>query len=187
MAEDPGPKQITTSDGKSIKAIANFIYKKPFELLKIPFIIIDGGKIKERKLAAFAIMFRLITCDRFAKFYDCRVIAHKLNTFDARDVTAGDRRTDFAATLKGHNILCISEFNPNSFKEKLEGGDFMDEILDTRFNNLNQTIVTFQNPLNKTNALKDEVCGKYLNEMSHQEKLDKNPSEDYLRIRVRSS
>jgi len=117
-----------------MESITDFIYKQPFDLLKIPFIVIDGGKTKERKLAAFAIMFRLITCDQFAKFYDCRTIVHTLNAFDARGVTVGERRIDYAKSLKEHNVLCISEFTSNSFKEKLEGGDFLDEILDARFN-----------------------------------------------------
>lgn len=188
-----GPDQFKTllseeyhGKGSGVDNLVNFIYKKPLELLKVPFIVIDGGKMKERKLAAFAVMFRLITCDKFAKFYDCRAIVHKLNTFDAKDVTVGDRRTDFAEGLKRHNVLCISEFNPDMFREKLEGGDFLDEILDARFNSLNPTIFTFQNPLNKSNAIEDEVCGRYLNEISHKEKLDKNPSDDYLRIRVRT-
>jgi hypothetical protein len=178
-------KEYHGKDG--IESITNFIYKKPFDLLKKPFIIIDGGKMKERKLAAFAIMFRLITCDQFAKFYDCRTIVHKLNTFDAKGVMYGSRRTDFADSLKKYNVLCISEFSSTTFKEKLEGGDFLDEIIDARFNSLSPTVVTFQDPLNSVNALKDLTCGKYLNEMSHQEKLKENPSDDYLRIRVRSS
>ena len=53
--------------------ITSFIYDKPLELSKIPYIVIDGGDVEGRKKAAFAIMFRLITCDNFAKYYDCRL------------------------------------------------------------------------------------------------------------------
>jgi len=170
-----------------IDSITDFIYKKPLDLVKIPLIVIDGGKMKDRKLAAFAIMFRIITCDKFGKFYDCRSLVHKLNAFDARGVLHGERRTDFADIIKEYNVLCISEFTPNTFKEKLEGGDFIDEILDERYNNLNTTIVTFQDPISVNNALTDITCGTYLKEMSHNVKMAKNPSEDVLRIRVRSS
>ena len=171
----------------NIEVITNFIYKRPFDLCKIPFIVIDGGKMKDRKKAAFAIMFRVITCDKFGKFYDCRSLVHKFNAFDARGVSHGERRIDFADAVKEYNILCISEFNQSPFKEKLEAGNFIDEILDERFNSLNPTIVMFQDPIGESNAIEDDVCGKYLNEMSCSIKLEKNPSEDILRIRVRSS
>jgi len=170
-----------------IDSITNFIYKTPFDLVKIPFIVIDGGKMKDRKKAAFAIMFRIITCDKFGKFYDCRSLVHKLNAFDARGVLHGERRTDFADAIKEYNVLCISEFSPTTFKEKLEGGDFIDEILDERCNKLNTTIITFQDPINPHNALTEITCGTYLKEMSKNETLKKNPSEDVLRLRVRSS
>jgi len=177
-----------TYHGKEgVVSITDFIYKKPFDLVKIPFIVIDGGKIKDRKKAAFAIMFRIITCDKFGKFYDCSSLVHKLNSFDAKGVFHGQRRVDYADSIKEYNVLCISEFSKTIFKEKLEGGDFIDEILDARYNKLNPTIISFRDVINPTNVLTDQVCGTYLNEMSRNEKLANNPSEDVLRIRVKSS
>jgi len=177
-------EQYHGKDG--VESMTNFIYKKPFDLMKVPFIVIDGGRTKERKAAAFAIMFRIITCDKHGKFYDCRSLVHKLNAFDARGISYGERRTDFADVIKEYNVLCISEFNPATFKERMEGGDFIDEIIDHRFNALNPTIITFQNPINKNNALTEATCGKYLNDLSHKEILTPNPSDDVLRIQVRS-
>jgi hypothetical protein len=187
-----GPKEFSTylcpkyhNPKGELDRVVDFIYKKPLELNEIPFIIIDGGDIETRKKASFAIMFRLITCDNFAKFVDCRELAHKLNTFDPRDVKLGEGRNDYADDMKEINILTIGEFRRKVFNEHCEGGDFLDEILDERVNQLNPTIITFQEPMGDMNKITDNVCGHYMATASGKEVLKNNPSKKYLRIRVR--
>jgi hypothetical protein len=170
--------------------IASFIYDTPLELSKVPYIVIDGGNIEVRKKAAWAIMFRLITCDNFAKYYDCRDLVHKLNAFDPRDVRSGEGRNGIAEYLKKVNVFHLSEFRSSVFSEHCEAGAFLDEIIDSRVNELNPTIITFQEPLSPNKAIKNVTCGQYINELSHKEYCDEknkslNPSRDLLRIRVR--
>jgi len=65
---------------KDTNSFASFVYNYPLEILDTPFIIIDGGDIDSRKKAGFAILFRLILCDRFGLYQECGRLADRLQT-----------------------------------------------------------------------------------------------------------
>ena len=117
-------------------------------------------------------------------------LVHKLNAFDPRDVRTGEGRNGIAKYLKEINVFCLSEFRASVFSEHCEAGDYIDEILDHRVNELNPTIISFQEPLCPSRVITNVTCGQYIAELSHKEYCnDKNkslnPSSNVLRIRVR--
>jgi hypothetical protein len=167
------------------KHLASLIYKTPFEFAKIPFVLIDGGNMEARKRACYAIMYRLITCDNFGEIVDCSALAHKLNTFDPRDVSSGEGRIDYAQYLKEKGVLAINEFRSTHWKEHCDGGSYLDEIMDHRLNKLKPTIITFQEGIDSKTALKTAVVGNYVAGMYQKEIINPNPSKNYLRLRVK--
>ena len=169
-----------------IASVTNFVYHKANELLKVPFILIDGGNINSRKRAGFAILFRLIACDKFGLYKDCSDIVHKMQSFVSED---GVSRNDFTNSLKEQDAVFISEFHESKFSKHLDGGNYFDEFLGHRADNLKPTIISFSEPINDQNMIKHTNCGRYFNEFSAKEFVDVsnralNPSDYMLRIRV---
>lgn len=169
-----------------IDSITNFIYHKANDLSQIPFIVIDGGEINARKRAGFAILFRLIACDNFGLYKDCSDIVHKMQTFVAED---GVSRNDFTKSLKEQDVLFISEFHESIFSKHLDGGNYFDELLGYRADNLKPTIISFSDPINERHMIKHRNCGTYLSDISAKEYVSEtnralNPSDYMLRIRV---
>lgn len=177
--------------------ICNFIYDTPKKLADIPFIVIDGGGMEDRKRAGFAILFRLISIDKMGKYYDSNDIAHKLSTWN--DVNGMDRN-ELVEELKSHHVLFVSEFQEKQGNPHCQTGSFFDEFMNDRSDKCNPTIISFTNPINKGNIIKTMDCGQYLAGLSMREHptsyLDENgnfvlgdrlnnPSRDILRIRVR--
>lgn len=183
----------------TLDSICDFIYDTPLKLSKIPFIVIDGGGIEDRKKAGFAILFRLITIDRFGKYYDCSNIAHKLSTWN--DVN-GIGRNELVEDLKRYDVLFISEFQERLGNPHCQTGTFFDEFLNDRSDKENPTIITFTSPINSQNAIKTMDCGQYLAGLSMrlypssyltetgaliQGDVKNNPSKNILRLRVKRS
>jgi len=169
-----------------INEIANFIYHKANDLSKIPFVVIDGGTIETRKKAGFAILFRLIACDNFGLYKDCADIVHKMQTFVAEE---GLSRNDFTKSMKEQDVIFIGEFCEHIFSKHLDGGNYFDEFLGYRVDNLKPTIISFSDTINEQNIIKNVNCGRYLSEISAKEYVNKtnkalNPSDYMLRIRV---
>jgi hypothetical protein len=169
-----------------VNTISNFIYHESNKLLQIPLIVIDGGCIESRKKAGFAILFRLIACDKFGLYKDCSDMVHKMQTFVSE---YGLSRNDFTNSLKDQDVIFISEFHESMFSKHLDGGNYFDEFLGHRVDNLKPTIISFSDPIVDLNMIKSRACGRYLAEISAREHVDNknkalNPSDYMLRVRV---
>lgn len=169
-----------------VSSVSNFIYHKANDLLKIPFIVIDGGNIESRKKAGFAVLFRLIACDKFGLYKDCSDIVHKMQTFVAE---GGVTRNDFTNYLKEQDVVFVSEFRESIFSKHLEGGNYFDEFIGYRHDNLKPTIISFSDPINDHNMIKTSNCGRYLAELSAKEFVNTKDKSLYkndylLRVRV---
>jgi hypothetical protein len=178
---------LDTQYHKNVDKVTDFIYKTPLELLKKEFIVIDGGNIVQRKRAGFAILFRLIACDKHGLCKNGGELAHQLQSL--RVFEEGMGRNDLSEELRQHDVLFISECSKDDFRKGFETGRFFDEILTYRDDNVKPTIVSFVNPLpSKENTLnsKNEMnetdqFGQYMCSLS---KADKINDDRIFRIRV---
>jgi hypothetical protein len=168
----------------STKKFAETVYKRPQVLFEKPFIIIDGGTPASRKKAGFAVLFRMIACDKHGLTEDCGRMSSKFETF----VSDGEGRNEMASRMEKEQILYVQEFHPRRFSIHLaHSGNFFDQILGHREDYSKPTIVSFCAPLengviNSGNAINDDRCGTYLSMLSH---ADNNKNEKVFRIRVK--
>jgi hypothetical protein len=166
------------------KNLADSIYKSPSLLFEKPFIIIDGGDPDSRKLAGYAILFRMIACDKYGLSYDCGQLSSEFQTIRNQ----GENRNDLVARLKKQGVLFINEFHPRKFNIHLpDSANFFDQLLGERSDYSRPTILTFSSPLergvtNLGNAIKDDRCGLYLSMLSH---ADVKNNQKVFRIRVK--
>jgi hypothetical protein len=166
------------------KKFAELVYKKPQVLFQKPFIVIDGGTPSSRKKAGFAVLFRMIACDKYGLTEDCGKLASKFKSFSSD----GIGRNELASSMEKEQILFIREFHARQFSIHLaDSGNFFDQILGHREDYSKPTIVSFSAPLangvtNINNAIKDDRCGTYLAMLSH---ADNNKAENVFRIRVK--
>jgi hypothetical protein len=171
--------------GMAVNDLLTHIYKKADDLFKHNFIIIDGGNLYTRRRAGFALLFRMIACDRNGKFYSCQDVAHKLQTINS---TAEMNRNDLADELKIYEILFLEEFRKEQLKVGFEIQWFFDEILTAREMAGKPTIFSFSNPvaghaLSEDNALSSiNTYGQYMCMLSQ---LDMKPIPNTLRIKVK--
>jgi len=165
-----------------VGGISSFIYKRPDDLSRIPFVLIDGGDYISRKKAAFSIVFRLITRDKNAKCVDCREIEHKFQTIQS---SANFNRNEIVDYLKEFDVLFINEFSSFIFKPHFESGDFFDELFSFRRNEKKSTIISFADAIDEKKKFDDRRCGLYLTDFSKRQYVSPNPSEEILRIRVK--
>ena len=154
------------------------IFKSPGPLRKMPFITIDGGSEINRRKAGFAILFRLITTDMFGFSENCDSIYHKLQTISSPD---GFNRNDITDSLKSYDALFISEFQSSVFRPHWDGGDFFDEFLRYRSDNLKPTIISFFDSISRKPSITDRRCGEYLATLS----IKEQPTEEIVRVRVK--
>lgn len=168
-------------------SFADQIYGDSQMLFKKPYILIDGGGMEDRKLAGFALLFRMITCNKEGLYQDCSDMVHR---FQASMKTAFNK-SEYAESLKSHDVLFIGEFrnNPKLFSPHLDTGSFFDEVLGRRYDLLRPTIISLGAPINLSNikdlnriqqgdGSKDTDCGHYLEAISKMEYAA-------LRIRVK--
>lgn len=168
------------------KSFTNLLYNHPEILTKQPFIVIDGGNVYQRKKAGFAMLFRLIACDKHGQFVDCAKLSSEFQSirFGKGEVN----RNDLVDELKKENILFVGEVSQKKFKVHFDSGNFFDQVLEYRDDYDRPTILTFSQELegangyNSGNAIKDDNCGMYISLLSHAD-LQKN--ENVLRIRVK--
>lgn len=167
--------------------IASLIGENANRLLKIPFILIDGGNINARKKAGHALLFRLIACNMRGLHRESAGLASKLQLF----VSYGDvSRNDYAERLKRIGALFISEFYPIQFRTASDAGRIYDEILSYRSDNILPTIISFTDAISAARPITNKECGIHIADFSSREHCKNsdhsvNPSEEYLRIRVR--
>lgn len=170
--------------GDKQKAVAEYVYSKPESLMKKPFVLIDGGTNEERKKAGFAILFRMISCDKEGKYYNASQILHQLQNMSP---TYGVTREEFATTIKSHDVIFISDFHPSLIPSYAESGIYIDEILEHRSTYGNPTIISFSLPLsNKKSSVDTSLTdiGQYGYHLVHLSNADKHKDKNIFRIRV---
>jgi len=133
---------------KDPEKVADFIYKKPLALLRKEFIIIDGGEAIDRKKAAFAIFFRLISCDKNGINMINSELAHKLQTLNRSE--SGEHRNDTTESMRHYDLLLLFEAQMGDFTHGFDTGRFYDEILGYRDDQVKPTIITFANALSSS-------------------------------------
>lgn len=148
-------------------------------LFKRPFIIIDGGDIESRKKAAFAILFRMIACDRRGLYKGCQELIHKFQTIYKE--SDGMHRNQLSEDLKIYDILLIAEFGRSMFSAHFESGSFFDEVLGFRSDHMKPTILTFSDVISKDNPIRHKDCGEYFANFSIKELT----TDEVLRVRVK--
>ena len=159
---------------------ASFVYNEPEKIFSRSFVTIDGGSIDSRKRAGFALLFRLIACDKSGFHENCASLVHKFQSFKS---TEGISRNDLAESLKEYDILFISEFRPQMFNPNMESGSFFDEVLGYRTDHNMLTIISFSDEIKKDDpmARKDKGAGEYLSSLGRKEETDNT----IYRIRVK--
>ena len=167
---------------KDVKEFASLLYDNPKNLLNIPFIIIDGGNEEARKKAGFAVLFRLITCNKTGIYEQCKGLVNKLQTTDFK---MNMNRNDIVDELKLYDVLFISEFRYDLFRVQYDAGYLFDELIESRKDYLRPTIISFSEAISSKNKITERTCGQYLADLSIKENCDPNPSDGILRIRVK--
>lgn len=187
-------KLLCTSYHKNVDAIADFVYKHPEDLMEIPFILIDGGDHRARNMAGFAILFRLITCDKIGMFHSFRQLVHQFSTWETMSV----KRNDLASNLKQYDALFIGEASPEKISAHTETPVFFDEVFHERLNNIRPTIISYSKQMGE--VIYDDKCsqsfadfsvhyksGNYMDRANKvKEGSDENPCGNYFRVRVQA-
>jgi hypothetical protein len=175
---------------KNPSNVANFVYDSPLDLLKKEFIIIDGGESIDRKKAAYAILFRLISCEKSGVSMINSSLVHKLQTLN-KSLT-GETRNDITENLRQCDLLLLMELQVEEFKEGFNTGRFYDEILSFRDDFVKTTILSFSYALSESASLEsakttwaDQVkFGQYV---SLAGQSDSRKDERFFRIRVKKN
>lgn len=167
----------------STDSVIDSIYRRPIELFKKPFIVIDGGDNYKRKKMGFAILFRMISCDRYGKFYDCRNLCGEFQTIRSESFY----RNDLVSDIKNKDVIFINEFSPRNFSAHFESGLFFDQLLEYRDDYNKPTIITFSSPLESSsfnigNSINDDRCGIHLAALSQSDLDNKG---NVFRIKVK--
>jgi hypothetical protein len=167
------------------KKFTHSLYNNADQLFKKQFIIIDGGDLYSRKEAGFALLFRMIACDKIGKYVDCSQLASE---FQSIRFEKGANRNDIVSELQKEEVLFINEVNKRKFNVHFDSGIFFDQLLEKRDDYNRPTILTFSSPLESSggfsegNAITDDRCGAYLALLSH---ADLKKSTNVFRIRVK--
>lgn len=166
------------------KVFADSIYKNPNALFNKSYIIIDGGDVDSRKVAAFAVLFRMIACDSYGYTTDCGELSSEFQSLNYK----GENRNDLVKRMQKQQILLLHEFHIRKFNVHLtDSGLFFDQLLSFRDDYSKPTIFTFSSPLsngtsNQENVIRDDRCGVYMAKLSRAD-IEKNPK--VLRIRLK--
>ena len=174
-------KILSENFHKDVNAVTDYIYDQPESIFTNSFITIDGGDIEARKRAGFALLFRLIACDKSGLHENCASLVHKFQSFKS---TEGLSRNDLAESLKQPDVLFISEFKINMFNPNMESGSFFDEVLGYRSDHNMLTIVTFSEAINKDDpmARKDSAAGEYMSSLM--QRYETNGSVYRIRVKI---
>lgn len=170
--------------------VTDFVFKQPMELLKKEFIIIDGGNVIDRKKASFAILFRLIACDKKGVCKSNGELSHQLQTIHQDE--NGFNRNDLTSQLRSADLLLLSEAMIGDFTKNFDTGRFYDEVLSYRDDHVKTTIITFANALSSRtqmegseNSWTDQV--RFGQNMCLAAQADSRKDERFYRIRVKSN
>lgn len=175
--------------GGKVRGVSSFcdnIYKDQNFLMSRDFISIDGGDVNNRNIAAFAILFRIISYDKRGSYVSCDSLVHKFQTINS---TENITRNDLAEELKAYDVLMIGECDRSRFNPHFETGSFFDEVLSDRLTRGVPTIISFVNPISAETSLEkasidgklDSGCGRNIAKLC----LTPKTTESVLRIRVK--
>lgn len=172
---------------KDVSKLTDFVYNNPMGLIRKEFIVIDGGGVVERKKAGFALLFRLIACDKCGLYKNGTELAHQLQSIRS---DSGMNRNDITEYLRDADLLFISECINGDFKKGFDTGRFFDEIFSYRDDHVKTTIISFSNPLPRSsnfetpdNVMTEQVqFGQYMSSMTQ---ADQTKDERFFRIRVK--
>jgi len=149
-----------------------------------PFILIDGGNEESRKLAGYALMFRLIAFYLTGYCQNCQEMVENLK--QAFNEFGGfTNRIDYVAYLKKSESLFISEFKKKLFSPHFDTGNFFDNIFSSRADQNFPTIISFRNPIASTSdarEIKEDFCGEYFYRFAES---GVKSYQDILRIRLK--
>ena len=174
---------------KNYKEFADEIFNNPKILFNQSFIAIDGGTIDGRRRMGFALLFRMIACDRVGKYELFKTIAHNLSNSDFAFATS---RNEYVTDLCDYDVLYLSEFGTSDINSKVDTGakSFLDELFQKRDDNRKPTIISFEDSItskNMTGGIAQESniitnqFGQYLAMISNS---DIKTTRNVLRIRV---
>jgi len=154
--------------GQNADKIAEAVYSNPDKLFQKRFFIIDGGDVLgfSRKRAGFALLFRMIACDKNGKYEQGKQLVHFLNTaFISNDIP----RHKYVESLQDYDVLFIGEISLGDFKSNFEGGSYMDDLLEYRHSHNLPTIISFTKNVFEIEGGQegavDTVCGRYLQQL----------------------
>jgi hypothetical protein len=189
-------KMLSPAYHKNPEKLAEFVYKRPNELLNLDTIIIDGGGVEDRKRAGFALLFRIITVDHYGMYKDFKSIAHRFSTWNK---VAGETREELTEELKDSEVLFISDFKEGVINPHTDGSFYFDEVFSARIDSEQLTIVSFADQISGDKAIRDMNNGQYFANWSAKKYADsgydeagiwvegkkRNPYNRILRIRVK--
>ena len=173
---------------KQVAEFCHELFSSPNRLMKIPFILIDGGDFYARSRAGFSILFRMIAWDNNAKYVYYARLAHQLQSWDTGDVPRNVLTEDY----KNYDTLFIAEYTPVLAKASLDTGGFLDDIFAARDFSCSPTIFSFQQIIpaknvESINRCSDSTQGQYVSMFT---KVDEDKNSTFsktkvLRIRVK--
>jgi len=149
-------------DAKNKEKLCNFVYDNANIFSRVNNILIDGGNITSRKMAGFALLFRIMACDKTGLYKECVELQHKFQTIRS---TEDISRNDLVDAIKEYDALFLGEFHPSLFTVHFDSGTFFDELFSYRVDNCKQSIISFQDPIDSIN-IADKSCGNYLADFS---------------------
>jgi hypothetical protein len=184
--EDEFASLLCTEYHGNPQEFASSIFKNANGLFKKSFIQIDGGTIEGRKRAGFALLFRMMACDKGGKYETFKTVAHSFSSVkDIYDVN----RNELVVSLSNPDVLFLSEFDTKDINVFYETGSFLDELFEQRENKNKTTIISFSKPLdskatplNSSNAITTDNFGQYMVMLS---KSDLSQKSSVLRVRVK--
>lgn len=173
----------------NVERIASLVFDTSDKLLKIPYVLIDGGTSMIRTQIGCSVLFRMIACDKNGIYTRCDKLAHKMEDIGGKGRMS---RNEFIDIMQDYDSMFIGEIKSESFNEHLLVGSFMDELLGYRFDNMLPTIFSFTKPLSESKeGIHINVAGETISTLSVKEYagLDNkvtNPTNNFLRIRVKN-
>lgn len=181
------PMFIKQKFNQTTEQFADTIFGNPDGLLNKRFIILDGGGAysNNRMAAGFALLFRMIACDKTGTFQQGDKLINILNTFDKL-------KGEFVEELQEPDILLIGNISIYGFSPNMGGGKYLDEILESRMLNGKQTIISFTKPVfvregGNDGTLNDERAGRYLLQLCHADvpSMQREIEQDMKTLRIR--
>jgi len=168
----------------NISTLSDFVYKTPLKLLEKEFIVIDGGSVVGRKKAVFAILFRLIACDKYGEHWDSTNLSRQIR--DGKINSDGLYRNDTISRLRVTDVVSIGDILLNDFPTTFDTGRFYDAFLSHRDDYVKTTILSFGNPINSktsnSNWADQERFGQYVCSAAQS---DVTNDSRFFRIRVK--